>query len=115
MPLGIEVDADRRLRDVRYAEEIEGAAYFVVAEALTNVMKHAKATQAKVTISSPDSQLCVRVEDDGCGFAPDAHHESGLRGLRDRVEALGGRLVVTSRSGGTHLEASLPARKRVDA
>src|SRR4029077_2344572 len=114
MPLGIQVDVEPHLREARYPEEIEGAAYFVVAEGLTNVMKHATATQAKVTIWSPDSLLSVRVDDDGCGFVADVQRESGLRGLRDRVEALGGRLVVTSRTGRTHLEASLPARKRVN-
>ena len=115
LPLGVHVEADSGVRESRYAAEIEGAAYFVVAEALTNVLKHAEAGQATVTISSEDSSLHVEVVDDGHGFTAGGVHESGLRGLRDRVEALDGRLFVSSQPKGTRLEAILPAREPAHA
>jgi signal transduction histidine kinase len=115
MPLGVLVKADSGVRSARYAPEIEGAAYYVVAEGLANVLKHAGAGQATVSISAENSHLTVEVSDDGHGFAVGITLESGLRGLRDRVEALGGRLGVESRTDGTRLEAWLPARDRLHA
>jgi len=114
LPLGVRVEANDRVRGLRYAPEIEGAAYFVVAEGLANVLKHAAAGQATVTIEAENSHLRLEVADDGHGF-PAGTAESGLRGLRDRVEALGGRLGVSSRAGGTRLEAFLPAHQRPHA
>jgi signal transduction histidine kinase len=108
MPVGVRVDATPAVRKVRYAPEIEGAAYFVVAEGLANVLKHSGATEATVTISARDSWLRIAIADDGRGFDQASVHESGLRGLRDRVEALGGRVDVDSQSSGTRLQASLP-------
>jgi signal transduction histidine kinase len=109
MPMGVRVDADSTVREVRYAPEIEGAAYFVVAEGLANVLKHSGATEATVTISRSDSWLRLAIADDGRGYDQSAVRESGLRGLRDRVEALGGRVEIESRKSGTLLDASLPA------
>jgi signal transduction histidine kinase len=109
MPVGVRVDAAPAVREVRYAPEIEGAAYFVVAESLANVLKHSGATEATVTISASDSWLRIAIADDGRGFDRGSVHESGLRGLRDRVEALGGRVEIDSQSSGTRLEASIPA------
>ncbi len=109
MPVGVRVDADPTVREVRYAPEIEGAAYFVVAEALANVLKHSGATEATVTISASDSWLRVAIADDGRGFDAGAVRESGLRGLRDRVAALGGHVVIDGGGSGTRLEASLPS------
>jgi signal transduction histidine kinase len=108
MPVGVRVDADPTVREVRYAPEIEGAAYFVVAEGLANVLKHSGATEASVTISASDSCLRVAIVDDGRGFDPGAVRESGLRGLRDRVEALGGHMEMDSGRSGTRLDVSLP-------
>ena len=108
MPVGVRVDTEPAVRDARYAPEIEGAAYFVVAEGLANVLKHSAATEATVTISANDSWLRVAVSDDGHGFDQDAVRESGLRGLRDRIEALGGRVEIESRESGTRLAAALP-------
>jgi signal transduction histidine kinase len=87
---------------------VESAAYFVVAEALTNVVKHARASQAQVTVQWHGRELLVEVSDDGSGGASlDAG--SGLRGLSDRVEALGGRLQLYSPApGGTLLRVELP-------
>ncbi len=109
MPVGVRVDADPSVREVRYGPEIEGAAYFVVAEGLANVLKHSDATEATVTINESDSWLRVAVADDGHGFDPGAVHESGLRGLRDRIEALGGKIEVDSGLSGTRIQASLPS------
>ena len=112
MPIGVRIDAEQSVGEVRYAPEIEGAAYFVVAEGLANVLKHSGSTQARVTFSATDSCLMVAVADDGRGFDAETVRESGLRGLRDRVEALGGHLDLCSREPGTRLEVSLPATRR---
>jgi signal transduction histidine kinase len=86
---------------------IETAAYFVVAEALTNVAKHAPAASAQVTIALDPRRLLVTVADDGPGGADPAG--GGLTGLRHRVEALDGTLGVTSPpGGGTTVHAELP-------
>jgi signal transduction histidine kinase len=87
---------------------VETAVYFVVAEALTNVAKYARARRATVTLARAAGELAVEVADDGVGGA-DAQSGSGLRGLGDRVEALGGRLEVESPSGGgTRVRARIP-------
>jgi signal transduction histidine kinase len=108
MPMSVRVDSDQTVRDLRYAPEIEGAAYYVVAEGLANVLKHSDATEAIVTIAANDSWLRLAVADDGHGFDQGAAGESGLRGLRDRVEALGGHLEIDSGPSGTQLNAALP-------
>jgi signal transduction histidine kinase len=87
---------------------IEAAAYFLVSEALTNVAKHAQADTVSVDVASTDDTLIVTIADDGVGGA-DPGRGSGLRGLVDRVQAVGGRLEVSSASGeGTRLCARLP-------
>jgi signal transduction histidine kinase len=103
------VDADPGVREVRFPPEIEGAAYFVVAEGLANVLKHSGASAATVTISASDSMLRLAIADDGSGFDAAAVNESGLRGLRDRISALGGYVEITGDGSGTRLEVSLPA------
>ena len=87
---------------------MEAAAYFVVSEALANTAKHAKASQADVVVGENDHIVRLRVSDDGIGGAqPD--EGTGLTGLRDRVEALGGSIEVTSPAGhGTVLDVALP-------
>jgi PAS domain S-box-containing protein len=101
------VDCDVRLTE-RPREPIEAAAYYVVAEALTNVVRYAGAQQARVTAERADGYLRVEVADTGTGGA-DPSGGSGLRGLADRVEALGGRLEVHSPAGeGTLVRAQLP-------
>ena len=98
----IEVDTRRWL-----APAIESAAYFVIAEALTNTAKHACATQSWILLRDEHRTLAVIVGDDGCGGADPGG--SGLAGLRARVEALDGSLLVdSSDGGGTVLEARLP-------
>jgi GAF domain-containing protein len=96
--------------DTRYPPLVEAAAYFVVAEALTNIGKHSHASAAEVRFDMHDSFLVVEVTDDGAGGA--TFDGSGLVGLRDRVEALGGTLSLSSPPGrGTNLRAML----RIDA
>jgi PAS domain S-box-containing protein len=103
VPVAVDVPLEERL-----PESIEAAAYFVVCEALTNVAKYAHASRARVSVERSDGQATVEVVDDGVGGA-DERGGSGLRGLADRVEALGGRLVVTSPLGeGTAVRAQLP-------
>jgi PAS domain S-box-containing protein len=98
--------------DDRLAPPIEAAAYFVVAEALTNVAKYAQATAATVQVTVERGSLVVEVGDDGVGGAsPDTG--SGLRGLQDRVGALDGTLTVESPKGeGTRLRAVIPLAAR---
>ena len=92
----------------RLAMPIEAAAYFVVAEALTNVAKHAHASRAWVHIDEDDGCLRVEIGDDGAGGA-DLRPGSGLQGLRDRVAAVNGTLIIESQPGaGTILRARLP-------
>lgn len=92
----------------RLPEAVEVASYYVVAESLTNVGKYAQASAATVDVSRSPGVLVVEVNDNGIGGA-DTDRGSGLRGLADRVEALGGRLRVWSPvGGGTHVQAEIP-------
>jgi signal transduction histidine kinase len=92
----------------RAPEPVEVAAYYLVSEALTNILKHADATSASVSVTRHGTQLVVAVADDGNGGA-DRATGSGLRGLTDRIDALGGRLEVSSPPGaGTALRAEIP-------
>jgi signal transduction histidine kinase len=103
VPVRLTVDLDGRL-----PEREEVAAYYVVAESLTNVAKYARASSAAVEVRQAEGRLRVEVVDDGVGGA-DTRDGSGLRGLADRVEALGGRLRVWSPAGaGTRVEAEIP-------
>ncbi len=87
---------------------VEACAYFVTAEALTNVAKYAQASEASVHVSIEDDCLRVQVRDDGVGGA-DPSTGSGLRGLRDRVDALDGHLELDSpRGGGTTVTVEIP-------
>jgi signal transduction histidine kinase len=100
------VDVDARMGQV--PEAVELAAYFVVSEALTNVAKYSEASRATVRVGRDDGSVVVEVSDDGVGGA-DPKRGSGLRGLGDRLSALGGKLEVDSRSGaGTTVRARIP-------
>jgi signal transduction histidine kinase len=106
-PLPVTVEANET---ERAPEAVEAAAYFVVSEALTNVVRHADAGQAVVRVARRDGLLCIEIEDDGAGGA-DVSNGSGLRGLADRVGALDGALEVDSPAGGgTTVRARLPVR-----
>jgi signal transduction histidine kinase len=103
-PVPVAVDAELD----RLPPEIEGTAYFVASEALTNVAKHAAATRATVSARRLDGMLRIEVADDGVGGATTGVG-TGLGGLADRVEALGGRLLVESRAGrGTRVIGEIP-------
>ena len=94
----------------RLPAPVEAAAYYLVSEALANVAKHARATLVRVEVERTDGRARVEVADDGVGGA-DAGGGTGLRGLADRVEALGGRLAIDSPPGrGTALVAEIPLR-----
>ena len=91
---------------------IEAAAYFVISEALTNVVKYAQASSASVELKLAGDTLVATVADDGIGGA-EPELGSGLRGLVDRVQAVGGRLQLSSPPGeGTRLRAELPTKLR---
>ena len=93
----------------RLPTSVEAAAYYVIAEALTNIAKYAQASVARVHVSRENGRALVEVFDDGVGGA-NAAGGSGLRGLADRVEALDGTLeVVSPPGGGTRIRAALPA------
>ena len=103
LPVRLAIDLAGRL-----PERVEVAAYYVVSEGLANVAKHARAAEASVSLEQEEDRLVVEVVDDGVGGA-DTEGGSGLRGLADRVEALGGRLRVwTPLGGGTRVQAEIP-------
>ena len=103
VPVSLRVEIEGRL-----PEAVEVAAYYLIAEALANVGKYAHASLATVEVARNNGQIRVEVIDDGIGGA-DSERGSGLRGLADRVEALGGRLRVWSpRDGGTRVRAEIP-------
>ncbi len=88
--------------------DVEAVAYFVCSEALANIAKHAGASRVSVSVTTGDGRVIVAIEDDGRGGA-DPARGTGLRGLADRVEALGGTLEVESPAGrGTRLAAEIP-------
>jgi len=104
----VPVELDLRLNG-RLPKQVETAGYFVVAEALTNVIKYAGATHARLTASDAGGVLWLEVDDDGVGGA-DPANGSGLSGLSDRVAALDGELVVDSPVGkGTRVSARIPS------
>jgi len=100
----VEVDAPRE----RFSRDVEAAAYFIGCEGLTNAVKHAHATKILLSAERRDGQLVVSIADDGIGGAI-VGHGFGLRGLSDRITALGGTLRIESAPGaGTALTAELP-------
>jgi signal transduction histidine kinase len=103
VPVVLDLAVDRRL-----PESAEVATYYVVAEALTNVAKHARASEVDVRIEADNASLHLSIEDDGVGGA-NASSGSGLTGLMDRVEALGGTMEISSQPGnGTALRVNIP-------
>ena len=103
VPVELDVAVPRRLPDY-----VEVAGYYLVAEALTNVAKHAQASLVQLAVKAEDDKLYLSIRDDGIGGA-DARKGSGLIGLVDRVEALGGQIAIASRLGdGTSLVVNIP-------
>ena len=104
IPVGLNVGTRERL-----AEPVEVAAYFIASESLANAAKHSQASHIAVLLAFENERLRLSILDDGIGGA-DPGRGSGLTGLRDRVEALGGTLTIESGSGaGTSVTATLPA------
>jgi signal transduction histidine kinase len=113
MPVPVSVQMDTAARSARFDDDIEGAAYFVASEALANVLKHSGAARATVGIGYSEGRLELEVSDDGAGFDTRESAGAGLANMSDRVEALGGRLVLRSGPGeGTRVSVRLPARPR---
>jgi PAS domain S-box-containing protein len=107
VPVELRIDLDGE----RFEEPVEVAAYYVASEALTNATKHAHASRAEVKVSHSDGWLKLMVRDDGRGGA-DPSSGSGLTGLVDRVEAIGGTMQIASpRSAGTTITVKLPVRR----
>ena len=103
VPVELDMHADGRL-----PQPLEAAVYYVVSEALTNAAKHSQASGVRVRVRAQDKHVNLSVEDDGRGGA-DPAHGSGLIGLKDRVEALGGELEISSPPGaGTSMRARMP-------
>jgi signal transduction histidine kinase len=103
VPVALDVTLSERL-----PERVEAAAYYLVSEALTNITKYAEATSVSVHVARADGRALIQVRDNGKGGA-EANRGTGLRGLRDRVEALGGQLTLASPTGeGTVLKAEIP-------
>ena len=113
------VRADPRLRGVRFGEQIEATAWYVLAEALANVVKHASASEVEVSLSQEDGRLGLVIRDDGCGFDLGWPRGLGLTGLSDRLDTVGGSLTITSGAGlGTSVCAHIPVgpdREHADA
>ncbi|MFI9202421.1 ATP-binding protein [Streptomyces sp. NPDC053048] len=113
MPIPVTVHIEKSLDRVRFALDIEESAFYLVSEALTNVLKHADATHVTIRITRSGGWLVVEVRDDGVGFPTDTTRGLGLTGMRDRIEAVGGDLWITSRAGcGTTIRTRLAERVR---
>ncbi|MGI9085239.1 MAG: histidine kinase [Aeromicrobium sp.] len=111
LPLPVTIDCVPELRSERFDEQVEGAAYFFVSEGLANALKHARAERARVRITRTADHLEIEVSDDGVGFESNGVSTTGLRGLTDRMESLGGSVSLDSAPGrGTRLGARLPIR-----
>jgi signal transduction histidine kinase len=104
LPVHLDISLDHRLPG-----DVEAAGYFLVSETLTNAVKHAHATEVRISVRCPPGRLLVKVADDGVGGAT-LGSGSGLRGLVDRIEGLGGRLRVFRAPGrGTTVGAEIPS------
>ena len=109
LALPMAVRADSRLRGVRFSEQIEVTAWYVLAEALSNVVKHAAASEVEVSLTQQDGELWLVIRDDGRGFDLDRPRGLGLAGLSDRLDTVGGSLTITSSAGlGTSVCVHIP-------
>jgi signal transduction histidine kinase len=109
------LDVDVSIPESRLPSEIETLAYFVIGEAVTNAAKHAACTRVAVEVTCQDESVRIRISDDGCGGA-DSRMGSGLKGLRERVHAAGGELMLREAlPHGTELVAVVPLSRRSTA
>ena len=105
LPIPVQIE----VRDRRLPAPIEASIYFFCSEALTNVVKHARATFARVRVEPEGTSCAAEVRDDGIGGAEPRSETSGLNGLRNRIGALSGTMdIISPASGGTVLRASIP-------
>ena len=110
---GMQVDLESNLGEERLPSEVETVLYRIVQEALTNVVKHARASRISILLTDKDGAVAAVVEDDGLGFNPKATGDSGLGlvGMRERVGIVGGRIQIESAAGaGTTVVAEVPLR-----
>ena len=116
LALPMAIRADPRLRGVRFGEQIEVTAWYVLAEALSNVVKHAGASEVEVSLSQEDGRLGLVIRDDGCGFDLDRPRGLGLTGLSDRLDTVGGSLIINSGAGlGTSVCVHIPVVRDNDS
>ena len=116
LPIEVVIEAEPALRGVRFPRHAESAAWFVVAEALTNTVKHAAAGRVRVALGQLDGRLAVEVSDDGRGFDPAAARGLGLSSLADRMSIVGGTLRIDSRPGaGSTVRAEIPLAVAAEA
>ncbi len=114
MPIPVTVTASTGLRETRFAVEVAESAFYVVAEALTNVLKHARATRVMINLAPASSTLEIEVQDNGVGLPASVRAGRGLTALRDRVETIGGMIKVGNVAGGGALiRARIPLRTSV--
>jgi signal transduction histidine kinase len=105
----VTIRADTSLRALRLPDEVEGAAYFTIAEAFANTLKHGRADRIDIELREKGDCLIVRVRDDGKGFDAARARGTGLANLRDRVVAVGGALQIDAAPGaGTTVLAEFP-------
>ena len=111
--LDVDLDFESGRLPTRHTPELEATVYRLVQEAMTNVVKHAEATSARIKVEENDESVTVTVEDDGSGFDDQAEHDGfGLLGMRERVGLRGGDLEITSAPGrGTRVTATLPSER----
>ena len=109
LPIPVTINASRNLRGVRFPADIEDAAWYGLAEAMTNALKHSTATRLDVRLAQVSGRLELEVADDGSGFDPPQAARFGLTALADRMAVLGGQLVVDSAPGdGARVRMLLP-------
>jgi signal transduction histidine kinase len=116
--LGLTVTVTSRGNEPVLPEEVRMVLYRIVQESITNVIRHAKADYASVAVTFGESEVCIHVEDNGCGFDVDATFNNldrpcwGLLGLKERAALVGGECVIMSRpAAGTIIEVSVPLEK----
>lgn len=109
LPIRVSLDVDPQIRHRRFPDDIEDAAYFFLSEALANVLKHSGSESVEVNLRVKEKDLVFEISDAGVGFDPAQRSGSGLTGLSDRIEALGGQFSIANRRGpGMTLTATLP-------
>lgn len=109
LPIRVRLDVDLALRARRFADDIEGDAFFFISEALANVLKHSRSKEVEVRLDIHGGDLRLEVPDSGVGLDTSVGLGRGLAGLSDRMEALGGELSISGGSdSGVTLVATLP-------